>query len=148
VCQEAYTLVTDRVMAPMLCEWLTMFSTQHLESINNSLLTHPSLAPPSPARAAPSPEYAECVSPVAAHLLPEARAVAHHALGQVRALKPALAVHRAQRLLTGGDKVLVIALTWGAWGGACEGGRQCSNSIWVSIHLLTSGDQIVVIALT
>jgi hypothetical protein len=50
---------------------------------------------------------------MAAHFLPEASAVAHHALGQLSPLEPALAVHRTQRLFTGGDKVLVLSLTWG-----------------------------------
>lgn len=49
---------------------------------------------------------------MAADLLPEARAVAHHLLGQVSLLKPVLAVHGTQRLLTSGNQVLVITLTW------------------------------------
>lgn len=47
---------------------------------------------------------------MAASLLAEAGAVAHVLDGQVALLKPALAVEGAQRLLAGGDEVLVVAL--------------------------------------
>jgi hypothetical protein len=40
---------------------------------------------------------------MAAHFLPEASAVTDHALGQVLLLKPFLAVHSTQGLLTGGN---------------------------------------------
>ena len=56
------------------------------------------------------PEDAEGIPAVAASLFPEAGRVAHVLQREVPLAKPLLPVHGAQRLLRGGDQVLVIAL--------------------------------------
>ena len=56
------------------------------------------------------PEDAKGVPAVAASLLSEAGGVAHILEGQVLLLKPLVAVHGTQRLLTGGNQVLVLSL--------------------------------------
>lgn len=49
---------------------------------------------------------------MAASLLSEARGVAHILEGQLLLLKPLVAVHGTQRLLTGCYQVLVLSLTY------------------------------------
>lgn len=49
---------------------------------------------------------------MAASLFPEACGVADILEGQILLLKPLVAVHGTQGLLTSGNQVLVIALAW------------------------------------
>lgn len=57
------------------------------------------------------PEDAQSISAMTTCLLPEAGGVAHILQGQIPLIEPLVAVHGAQRLLTGGNQVLVITLT-------------------------------------
>lgn len=58
------------------------------------------------------PEDAEGISAVAAGFLSEASGIAHVLEGQLLLLKPLMSVHGTQRLLTSGNQVLVIPLTY------------------------------------
>ena len=68
-----------------------------------------------------SPEDAKCISAMAASLFPEACGVADILEGQILLLKPLMPVHGTQRLLTGCNQVLVIALAW------CNQTTACQN---------------------
>ena len=56
------------------------------------------------------PEYSKSISAMAASLLAEACGVADILEGQLLLLKPLMAVHGTQRLLTGSNQVLVLPL--------------------------------------
>lgn len=58
------------------------------------------------------PEDSESVSAMAASLFSEASGVAHILEGQLLLLKPLVAVHGTQWLLTCGNQVLVVSLTY------------------------------------
>ena len=58
------------------------------------------------------PEDPKSISAMAASLLSEASGVAHILEGQLLLLKPLMPVHGTQRLLTCGNQVLVVSLTY------------------------------------
>ena len=58
------------------------------------------------------PEDSKSISAVAAGLFSEASGVAHVLEGQLLLLKPFMPVHGTQRLLTCGNQVLVVPLTY------------------------------------
>ncbi len=64
---------------------------------------------------------------MAASFFPEAGGVAHILEGQLLLLKPFVAVHGAQRLLTGGNQVLVLTLT-------CTTPRSTFHTMFAAHH--------------
>lgn len=72
-----------------------------------------------PVLAAITPCPLPCMVPPPWHTcVPPCKAITRSLLAHLPLLKPVLAVHRAQRLLAGGNQVLVLALAWGEGGAA------------------------------
>lgn len=71
------------------------------------------------------PEDAKRISAVAAGFFSEASGVAHILEGQLLFLKPLMSVHGTQRLLTSGNQVLVVPLTYMLNTRSCFLQHQC-----------------------